>query len=96
MTVNDLSALLHFHPNYVISFFKEAIGIPPIEYINSLRIEMSKKLLEADEMQIKQVAASVGFKTSYYFSRIFRQKTGLSPSEYRLISQANPRLLNSN
>lgn len=88
ITINTLSSLVHFHPNYFINFFKDAIGIPPMEYINSMRIEQSKKLLQDDEIPIKNVATRVGFKASYYFSRIFKQKTGLSPSDFRLISQA--------
>ncbi len=91
ITVNMLSSLVHFHPNYIISFFKDAIGIPPMEYINSMRIEMSKKLLQDPEIPIKEVTARVGFKAPYYFSRIFKQKVGLSPSDYRDISQAKPR-----
>ena len=61
--------------------FEQFGGLPPLQYQLNLRINRAKPLLEK-EMTIEQVADHVGFTDPYYFSRLFKQKTGLSPSKW--------------
>lgn len=88
ITIGKLAGIMHFHPNYFIRFFKEMIGMPPIEYINNMRIEQAKKLLQTMDTPIREIACEVGFNTSYYFTRIFKKKIGFTPSGYRLMLRA--------
>ena len=64
--------------------FKNHTHMRPIEYIINLRIESAKDLLlEKPERQISDIAALVGYSSASYFSKNFREKTGMSPDEYR-------------
>lgn len=83
ITVEQLAELLHFHPNYFIRFFKAHMGSSPMHYINKIKLEKARELLEVTDMNISEVAEASGFKDLFYFSRIFKNYTGFSPSEYK-------------
>ena len=59
------------------------MGTSPIKYLNGVRIEVAKKLLCLGDDPIGEVAIKAGFEDALYFSRIFRQATRLSPSQFR-------------
>ncbi len=63
--------------------FKEAYGIPPVEYRNRSRIQKAKLLLETTDLPIKDIAARLGFYDVAYFHKSFRAATGLTPTAYR-------------
>jgi len=68
--------------DYLRRTFKKETGKTPIQYLTVLRIEFAKRLFEktyGDELSVKFVAAQVGFDDPYYFSRVFKSVTGLSP-----------------
>jgi AraC-like DNA-binding protein len=58
-------------------------GISPIEYIRNYKIQRAKDMLHLSYLMIGDVAEKLGFPDIYYFSRVFKQVTGLTPSEYR-------------
>jgi AraC family transcriptional regulator, arabinose operon regulatory protein len=82
LTLDILAKQVHIHPNYFIRFFKEAVGVSPIQYITTLRVDKAKNLLKNPVLTIKEVAEEVGIPWSH-FSKVFHRKTGQSPSEYR-------------
>lgn len=60
-----------------------------MKYIIKLRIEKAKKLMETQpELSIKDICSIVGYYDQHYFSRIFKNITGYSPSEYRKLQDA--------
>lgn len=63
--------------------FKNYFEITPARYITERKIETAKKLLSENEVPISEVARLSGFEKSYYFCRVFKAETGMSPSEYR-------------
>lgn len=63
--------------------FKSLHGMSPQQFLLSLRINAAKELLLSSDMSLKEISESSGFSDNCYFSRIFRKKTGFSPSEYR-------------
>lgn len=67
---------------YFRKSFEAVYGISPIKYLNDLRMRKARALLESDYASIGQVAESVGYSSIYHFSKMFRQYTGLSPTEY--------------
>ncbi|KIL41235.1 hypothetical protein SD70_08225 [Gordoniibacillus kamchatkensis] len=87
MTVEELAALVHFHPNYFQSYFKSMLGVPPIAFINRKRIELAKRLLIATDMPVADIAERIGLEP-YYFSRMFRKLAGQAPSTYRQYAAA--------
>jgi len=63
--------------------FREQMGITPMAYLNRFRLRQSRRLLVSSPLNISEIAATVGFSDSGYFSRVFRRDMGMSPSEYR-------------
>ena len=63
--------------------FKKHTGVSPVEYIIRQRISAACRLLAQTDRSVSAIAADVGYHDQYYFSRIFRKKTGLSPLKYR-------------
>ena len=64
------------------------MGISPIDYLVSYRIDRAKKYLLDDFMSIGDVARSVGYEDPLTFSKIFKRKTNMSPKEYQKKSKA--------
>ncbi|MFC5404526.1 AraC family transcriptional regulator [Cohnella soli] len=82
ITVESLAKQVFLHPNYFIVFFKGILGYSPIQYVNMRRMEVAKAMLLLPECNVSAVAHKVGMQI-YYFSRMFKAHTGLTPSRYR-------------
>ncbi len=63
--------------------FTKVYSVCPQEYMMDLRIDAAKDLLSVSALSVGEVAEASGFASAYYFSRFFRIKTGLTPTEYR-------------
>ncbi len=63
--------------------FEQATGMMPMEYVHTLRLEEAKQHLETGEEPVEAVANAVGYEDAGFFSRLFKRKVGLSPSQYR-------------
>ncbi|HTE27690.1 AraC family transcriptional regulator [Flavitalea sp.] len=63
--------------------FKNYTGIAPHKYLLQLKIEKAKLLLSDQSISIKDVAFRLNFESAFYFSRLFKEKTGVSPELYR-------------
>jgi transcriptional regulator GlxA family with amidase domain len=63
--------------------FKAATGSSLIEYIQNLRIEKAKRLLEAGNMAVDDISIESGYEDASFFRRLFKRLTGLTPSQYR-------------
>lgn len=82
ITVEHLAGLIYLHPNYFIVFFKGLMGCSPIQYVNQRRLEIARTLLADPACNVSDAAARIGMKI-YYFSRMFKAYTGLTPSRYK-------------
>ena len=83
ITLEDLAALVHFHPNYFISFFRKYFGVPPLRYVSIARLERAKVLLKTTSDSVASIAEQAGFHGLYHFSKRFKAYTGFSPSDFR-------------
>ncbi|GGC04748.1 hypothetical protein GCM10011494_24060 [Novosphingobium endophyticum] len=63
--------------------FKAATGLTLIAYIQNLRIEEAKRLLECEDISVEEVAVAVGYENCAFFRRLFKRCSGLTPGEYR-------------
>ncbi|MEO8415219.1 MAG: AraC family transcriptional regulator [Ginsengibacter sp.] len=63
--------------------FKTYTGIAPHQYLLQLKIEKAKMLLEDHSRSIKEIAFSLNFESAFYFSKLFKEKIGVSPVLYR-------------
>ena len=63
--------------------FKAATGLSLIEYVQNLRIERGKELLESTDIAIEEISERVGYSDASFFRRLFRRLVGLAPVAYR-------------
>lgn len=84
--LGEMAAFIGFSLEYLGKIFKAEHGKSLSKYLASLRIAEAKQLLTSrPDLDIGQVGSLAGYKDNFYFSRIFKAHTGLSPSEYRLL-----------
>lgn len=83
LSVADITRLLGISQPYLYRIFREQLGKSPKEYITECKLQHTKKLLAETTMSVTEIAASAGFQDVLTFSRFFKTKTGIAPSEYR-------------
>lgn len=81
--IEDLCKVACMSKSSFYRSFTDEFGITPAQLILDERIEHAKKLLNNDEISVKEVAFASGFNDPNYFSRIFHKKEGVSPSDFR-------------
>jgi len=82
-TLERLASMANLSQNYLVKKFKERVGLPPLKYINTLRVERAKFLLEHSKKSVNSIMEEVGFWDSAHFSKLFKSETGFSPSKFR-------------
>jgi AraC-like DNA-binding protein len=82
LSVEELSRHLGMSRSSLYSKLLELTGETPVEYIRSVKLEKAAVLLERSDMNIAQIAYSVGFSTPNYFAKSFKAKFNMLPSEY--------------
>lgn len=68
-------------------FFKQYTGFTPTQYILELKINKSKELLTNTELSCQEIAFEMGFNTPSHFNMVFQKKTGMTPHQYRVMTQ---------
>lgn len=81
--ISELAKLIYKSTTHTIRIFKNAYGITPYEYYMNNRIKKAAALLKESSYSVKEIAYMLNFGDEHYFSNIFKQKTGKTPSEYR-------------
>lgn len=76
------AATLNMSVSWLRKLFKQQVGVSLNKYLTNLRINKAKALMCSD-LQIGDISEMVGFQDQLYFSRVFKQSTGLSPREYK-------------
>lgn len=82
-SVKFVAERLNLSPNYLSSLLKTLTGQNTQQYIHEKLIEKAKEKLSTSELSISEIAYGLGFEHSQSFSKLFRSKTNLSPSEFR-------------
>ena len=81
--LEDLAVLAGVTSGRLRQMFRKRYGVSPHEYILQTRLSHARRMLKHSDKSIQEIAAEIGFGQANYFSRIFRQKIGCSPMEYR-------------
>jgi AraC family transcriptional regulator, arabinose operon regulatory protein len=82
-SVPELAAMSNLSTNRFAVIFKECLGQSPRQYMIDLRIHKACSLIRSTNLSIRQISSLVGFEDQLYFSRIFKNKLALTPSEFR-------------
>ena len=83
-SLTELASLAGLSRTYFSRIFKETTGMTLRDYLIQFRLDKAKDLLDDINLEIKQIAYEVGFNDPDHFSRSFKKRTGLSPTEWRL------------
>ncbi len=83
LSLEQLAAYFNFSPKYISNLVKAQTGKSYTDYLTDLRISHAVELLVRTNMEIKEIAAAVGYEDQQYFHRIFKKKTGQTPTQYR-------------
>jgi transcriptional regulator GlxA family with amidase domain len=83
ITLTELAERYQISAGFFSSQFRKQTGMSPIDYLIRFRVRRAKELLAASRYSVREIAQSVGYAYVYYFSRLFKQHTGFSPSQLR-------------
>ena len=83
LTLNDIAAAASVSTRECIRCFRNTIRQTPLEYVMEYRLNMAKRLLDDTEMSITDLSLQCGFSSNAYFGKIFREKYGITPLQYR-------------
>lgn len=84
LTLAAIASKIGISQGYLSSVFKKQTGGNLNDYINQMKIEKAKELLEKHEYMMYEISDMLGFENPYYFSKVFKKLTGITPSEYEM------------
>ncbi|MBQ7363671.1 MAG: helix-turn-helix transcriptional regulator [Clostridia bacterium] len=83
ISVRDMAEILKTSESNLYVIFKRATGTSPIKFLSDVRLSVACGMLHQGGRSIAEIAESVGIPDQFYFSRLFKQRYGLSPVQYR-------------
>ena len=83
ISLEDAARHVNMSKEYLARCFRQEMGITLVTYLNRYRVDRAKTLLEKGELNLTEIALETGFSSSAYFSRVFRQEVGMSPSDFQ-------------
>lgn len=87
LTLKKMAEYLSINSSYLSTLFKKEVGKTVTEYVTQTRIKQALLLLNSTKQSIRDVASQCGFDDINYFSRVFKNYQGMSPSSYRKMIQ---------
>ena len=82
-SLDDAASFAGVSSFYLSKLFKEETGETFINYVTDRRLEKGRIMLCETELSIKEISAEIGYNDQNYFSRIFKNKFGISPTDFR-------------
>ncbi len=86
-SIAELAKMFSFEPSYFSRAFKKKMGVSATHYICSLKLEDSEKYLVTTDLSTEIISQKCGFNSASYFTKCFKQHYGISPMQYRKLSQ---------
>lgn len=83
ITLDEIASKLHITPEYLGTQFHREVGVNFSTYLRNYRIGKAKELLCGTTLKLYEIAERVGYADPKYFSKVFREATGMLPAEYR-------------
>ncbi len=83
ISLQDIADTFGVSPNYMGQLFKKHMDIGISEYITNQKVNEAKGLLKNTSLKIYEISDQLGFEDAFYFSKVFKKNTGMSPKDYR-------------
>lgn len=83
ISLDSVSAMLGLNASYFSALFKRTFQVNFLDYLTELRMEAARELLRDPLRSTAEVAGMVGYESANYFTRAFKKKVGMTPTEYR-------------
>ena len=83
ITVEDIANYLALNRSYLYTIFMNSLGISPKEFLTEFRISRGKEQLALTNLSVEEIAVSCGYRNSLAFGKVFKQKVGITPTQYR-------------
>ncbi len=83
ISLTEFSSRYGISRGHLSSLLKERLGLPFSEYLSAKRIQKAKELLADEKLSLNAIADAVGYHDYFYFIKVFKKITGISPSAYR-------------
>lgn len=84
LSLQVIAEQVHLHPRYLSQLFKEETGVNFVDYVNRKRLETAAQLIKSSDLNMEQIAGSVGFNTPAYFIKKFKELYGVTPKSYKI------------
>lgn len=84
LSLDVLGAMVHLHPAYLSKIFKEVSDVNLSGYITDVKMQKAAELLEETDWKVQDVMKQLGYQKCQYFSKLFKEKYGVTPKEYRM------------
>jgi two-component system response regulator YesN len=82
ISLNEVAAAINISSGYLSTIFRQETGICFTDYVTEIKIGQAKKLLRESEYKVYEISEMLGYQNAYYFSKVFKKITGMTPSEY--------------
>jgi AraC family transcriptional regulator of adaptative response / methylphosphotriester-DNA alkyltransferase methyltransferase len=83
-TLDELATWAGFTPQHLNRTFRRVLGVTPLQHLTRLRMDRAAAMLKEGVLTVKAIAAAVAIDDPYYFSRVFHEHFGVSPTQYRV------------
>ena len=81
--LQDVADYVCISPGYLSALFKKEYNQNFVDYINEVKIKRAQALIREGKYRIYEISYMLGFENAYYFTRVFKRYTGMTPSEYQ-------------
>ena len=82
ISLSSVAESIHCNPAYLSRVFKSETGKGFVQYLNDYRLAQARRLMDSETIPLRLIAQRVGFPNYNYFSRIFKQRLGVTPQAY--------------
>lgn len=83
LSLEELARVAEMSPNYLISLFRQSVGVTPHKYVIQQRLEQARKLIAQSRLTLLEIAGQCGFQDQSQFTTTFRRYFGVTPGQYK-------------
>lgn len=83
LTLEQVASAVFLNKNYLSTIFKKYVGMSFVDFVNEVKVDRAQILLQDPGLKVRDVAAILRYGDAGYFTRIFKQKTGMTPDQYK-------------